>query len=145
MAEIWPDAGLDLVLGIFPKGGTNITTTHLGLFTGFTASTVGSASQGSTSDYTEVSTSGTAYARQSLAAATWGAIAAGTGGRKTTYSQVTFPTATASFGTVNGFFVANGASGAQTVFFAANFDDTTAVAIQTNDVIKVTPTAQYNN
>ena len=144
MAEIWPDAGLDLVLGIFPKGGTNITTTYLGLFTTFTASTVGSASQGSTTDYTEPS--GNAYARQSLAAATWGAIAAGTGGRKTTYSQVTFPTATGSWGTINGFFVNNAsATGAQTVFFAANFDDTTAVAIQTNDVIKVTPTAQYNN
>ena len=143
MAEIWPDQGLDLVLNIFPKGGTNLTTTHLCLFTAFTASTVGSASSVA-DDYTEPS--GNAYARQSLAAATWGAIAAGTGGRKTTYTQVTFPTATGSWGTINGFWVANQASATgDTALFAANFDDTTAVAIQTNDVIKVTPTIQYNN
>lgn len=144
MAEIWPDAGLDLVLGIFPKGGTNITTTYLALFTSFTATTVGSAAQGSTTNYTEPDFG--AYARQSLAAATWGAQAAGTGGRKTTYSQVTFPTATSnSTAATNGFMVVNGVSGAQTVFFAANFDDTTAVTVNLNDVIKVTPTAQYNS
>lgn len=143
MAEIWPDAGLDLVLAIFPKNGTNAANTYLALFTTFTASTVGSASQGAHTDYTEPS--GNAYARQTLAAATWGAIAAGTGGRKTTYTQVTFPTASGSWGTVNGFWVGNATSGAATVYFAANFDDTTGVAIQTNDVIKVTPTIQYNN
>lgn len=143
MAEIWPDAGLDLVLAIFPKNGTNVATTWLALFTPFTASTVGSAAQGASTDYTEPS--GNAYARQSIAAASWGAIAAGTGGRKTTAAQVTFPTATGSWGTVNGFWLANAVSGAATVWFAANFDDVTAVPIQTNDIIKVTPTIQYNN
>jgi hypothetical protein len=143
MAEIWPDEGLDLVLTIFPKGGTNLNTTYLTLFTTFTASTVGTAGNAADS-YTEPS--GGAFARQSIVSGSWGAIAAGTGGRKTTAGQVTFPTATAVWGTVNGFWLANqlSASG-DTALFAANFDDTTAVTINTNDIIKVTPTIQYNN
>lgn len=146
MAEIWPDEGLDLVLAVFPKGGSNPATTYLSLFTTFTASTVGTAAQ--TEDaYTEPS--GGAFALQSLAAATWGAAAATTTpitGRKTTYSQVTFPTATAAWGTINGFHVKNTSTvGGGAVYFAANFDDTTAVTINTNDVIKVTPTIVYGN
>ena len=30
-------------------------------------------------------------------------------------------------------------------YFAANFDDTTAVTINTNDIIKVTPTINWQN
>ena len=143
MAEIWPDEGLDLVLAIFPQGGTNLTTTYLSLFTAFTATTVGTNS--STADsYTEPS--GGAYARQSIAAASWGAVAAGTGGRKTTAAQVTFPTATAIWTTVNGFWLANQLSATgDKALFAANFDDGTAVTLQIGDIIKVTPTIQYNN
>jgi hypothetical protein len=144
MAEIFPDEGLDIVLEIFPRGGTNLTTTYLSLFTSFTATTVGSSSQGADT-YTEPDFG--SYARQSIAAASWGAIAAGTGGRKTTAAQVTFPTATSNASaTVKGFWLANqlSATGDKAIF-AANFDDTTAVQINTNDVIKVTPTIQYNN
>jgi hypothetical protein len=144
MAEIWPDEGLDIVLEIFPRGGTNLTTTYLALFTAFTGTTVGSSSQGADS-YTEPNFG--SYARQSIAAASWGAIAAGTGGRKTTAAQVTFPTATGnSSSATNGFWLANqlSASGDKCIF-AANFDDTTPVTVNTNDIIKVTPTAQANN
>ncbi len=144
MAEIWPDEGLDIVLEIFPRGGTNLTTTYLALFTAFTASTVGSSTSVA-DNYTEPNFG--SYARQSIAAAAWGAIAAGTGGRKTTASQVTFPTATGnSSSATNGFWLANqlSATGDKAIF-AANFDDTTAVTINTNDIIKVTPTAQYNS
>lgn len=143
MAEIWPDEGLDLVLAVFPKNGTNAASTYIGLFTAFTASTVGTSGQ-TRADYTQVS--GGAYAHQTIAAASWGATAAGSGGRKTTAGQVTFPTATAVWGTVNGFMVLNTSTAAAgSVYMAANFDDTTAVTINTNDVIKVTPTIQYNN
>lgn len=142
MAEIFPDEGLDIILAIFPKGGTNLTTTYLSLFTAFTASTVGSSSQ-TRSSYTEVDFG--AYARQSIASGSWGTIGAGTGGRLTTAAQVTFPTATSNSTTsTKGFFLAN-ASTVGVCIFAANFDDVTAVTINTNDVIKVTPTIQYNN
>jgi hypothetical protein len=143
MAEIWPDEGLDLVLAIFPKGGTNLTTTYLALFTAFTATTVG-ANTSVADDYTEPSAG--AYARQSVANTDWGAVAAGTGGRKTTAAQKTFPTATATWGTVTGFWLANQLSAtADKALYAANFDDATAVTINTNDIIRITPTAQYNN
>src|SRR5215207_4264704 len=131
MAEIWPDEGLDLVLNIFPKGGTNLTTTYLALFTSFTASTVGTSGQAADT-YTEPNFG--AYARQSIAAASWGAIAAGTGGRKTTAAQVTFPTASSNASAAcNGWWLPNQLSAAGDVCFAvAACDDTTAVQIITN-------------
>lgn len=144
MAEIYPDEGLDLILNIFPRGGTNLTTTYLALFTSFTATTVGTSGQAAD---TYVEPNFGSYARQSIAAASWGAIAAGTGGRKTTAAQVTFPTATTnSSSATNGFWLANQLSATGDVcIFAANFDDGTAVQVNTNDIIKVTPTQQANN
>lgn len=147
MAEIFPDEGLDLVLGQFPKNTTRITALELCLFTSQTASTVITSGQ-TVSNITE--TTYTSYARQGLATASWGAAAAGTGGRKSTYPQVTFPTVGATGATINGFFIGwdTGAGGTATPTICvaqANFDDTTAVTLATGDVIKVTPTVQYNN
>ncbi|WP_028058378.1 hypothetical protein [Candidatus Solirubrobacter pratensis] len=144
MAEIFPDEGLDIILNIFPKGGANLTTTFLALFTSFTAATVG-ASTSVADNYTESDFG--AYARVAVLAADWGALGAGTGGRKTTAAQKTFPTATTpGSAPINGFWLANQSSNAgDKCIFAANFDDTTAVSIATNDVIKVTPTIQANN
>lgn len=147
MAEIFPDEGLDLVLGQFPKNTTRITALELCLFTSQTASTVITSAQ-TIANITETTYS--SYARQALATATWGAAAAGTGGRKTTYSQITFPTVGVTGATINGFFVGwdTGAGGTATPTICvgqANFDDVTAVVLATNDVIKVTPTIQFNN
>lgn len=141
MAEIFPDEGLDIVLGQFPKDTLRLATTYLCLFTSQTASTVITSAQTLT-NITE--TSYTSYARQSLAAATWGAAAAGTGGRKTTYSQITFPTVGASGATINGFFIGDATPPVKAIG-QANFDDLAAVPLNANDVIKVTPTIQYNN
>lgn len=141
MAEIFPDEGLDVVLGQWPKDATRLSTTYLCLFSSQTASTVITSSQ-TFANLTE--SAWTNYARQSLAAATWGAQAAGTGGRKSTYPQITFPTVGATGGTVNGFFIDDSATTGKAVC-VANFDDVTAVVLATNDVIKVTPTVQFNN
>ena len=139
--EIWPDEGLDQVLALFPRtGGTIPANTWMALFTAFTANTVGTNTD-TRASYTEPS--GSAYARQTISSAAWGAASAATGGRKSTASQVTFATATGSWGTINGFTLANALT-VGSLYFAANFDDTTAVAIASNDVIKVTPTVQYN-
>lgn len=147
MAEIFPDEGLDLVLGQFPKTDTRITTVSLCLFTSQSASTVITSGQ-TVANITE--TTYTSYARQALAAASWGAAAAGTGGRKTTYAQITFPTVGTTGATINGFFLGwdTGAGGVATptkCVAQANFDDTTAVTLAAGDVIKVTPTVQFNN
>lgn len=146
MAEIFPDEGLDMSLGQTPKNDTRITTFSLCLFTSQTASTVITSGQ-TISNITE--TTYTSYARQALATATWGAAAAGTGGRKTTYSQITFPTM-GSAATLNGFFFgwdtgAGGTTAPTKCLGQANFDDVTAIAGQINDVVKVTPTIQFNN
>lgn len=150
MAEIWPGSatltgeGLNLVItNSFPRATTSPGTTYLALFTAFTATTVGSRDQGRAA-YTEPS--GGAYARQSVANTSWAAPAeyATNQGRQTTAAQVTFPTATATWGTVNGFFLAD-ASTVGNLYFAANFDDTTAVTINTNDIIKLTPTIAYGH
>jgi hypothetical protein len=141
MAEIFPDEGLDAVLGQWPKNATRLSTTYLDLFTSQTASTV--MTSGQTLSNVTITTY-TNYASQALAAATWGAQAAGSGGRKTTYPQVTFATVGASGATINGFLITD-ADTATIVICQANFDDTTAVVLATNDVIKVTPTVQFNN
>jgi hypothetical protein len=140
MAQIFPDTGLDIFLGQFPKNATRLTSLFLGLFTSQTASTVITHAQ-TGSNVTE--TAYTSYAQQTLATATWGAQAEyqTTLGRVTTYPQVTFPTVGATGSTVNGFFIlnTNAAPGAANLVAQANFDDTTAVVLATNDVIKVTP------
>jgi hypothetical protein len=147
MAEIFPDEGLNIVLGQFPKNDTRITVLSLCLFTSQTASTVITSGQ-TIANVTE--TVYTSYARQSLATATWGAQGAGTGGRLSTYPQVTFPTVGTTGATINGFFLGwdTGAGGTATptkCVAQANFDDVTAVTLATGDIIKVTPTVQYNN
>jgi hypothetical protein len=139
MAQMCPDEGLDLWLGQFPLNTAKYTSPlNLCLFTSQTASTVITHAQTLT-NVTE--TSYTSYARQSLAAATWGALAERPTnlGRQSTYPQVTFPTVGASGATINGFHITNNGN---TVLFPgqANFDDVTAVVLVTNDVIKVTPT-----
>lgn len=150
MAETFSGEGLDLLLGIFPRGGTNLTTTYLGLFTSGTANGVGAAATAVLSTYTgvtEVPIGTAGYTRQSIAAASWGAQAVGAGaaatGRQTTAAQVSFPAATAAFGTpINGFFLCNASAHATEIgIFYANFDDVTAIAsLALGDIVKVTPT-----
>jgi hypothetical protein len=139
MAEIFPNEGLDLIYAGYPKGATGPANTWLGLFTAYTASTVGT-SAAVIASWTECASAG-AYVRQTISSASWGTVGTTQSGRGSAAAQVTFATATAVWGTVNGFFIANSATqGAGSVWFAANFDDTTAVTVNTNDVIKVTPT-----
>jgi hypothetical protein len=135
MASIFPDEGLDVILGQFPKNATRLTAVDLRLFTSQTASTVITHAQ-TAANITE--TTYTSYASQSLATATWGAQSEypTNAGRQTTYPQVTFPTVGTTGATINGFYITTGA----TVCVAqANFSDTTAVTLATNDVIKITP------
>lgn len=141
MAEVFPNEGLDFILGQFPKDAVRSTSTGLCLFTSQTASTVMTSAQTLT-NVTE--TTYTNYAAQALATATWGAQAAGTGGRATTYPQVTFPTVGATGATINGFYIADSTTDT-IVICQANFTDVTAVVLAENDVIKVTPTITYQH
>lgn len=147
VAETFSNEGLDLLLAIFPRGGTNLTTCYLGLFTGATASST-PLQTAVLSTFTGVAEAAfTSYARQSIAAASWGAQAAGSGaasgGRQSTAGQVSFPAAGAAYATaINGFFLCDLSShGTEKGIFYANFDDTTAIAtLALGDIVKVTPT-----
>ncbi len=138
MAQMMPDEGLDVWLGQFPKDTVKYTSPlNLALFTSQTATTVITHAQ----TFANITESAyTNYARQALAAATWGAVAERptNAGRQTTYPQVTFPTVGATGSTVNGFYITN--NGHTVVIGQANFDDGLAVVLAANDVIKVTPT-----
>ncbi len=138
MAQMVPDEGLDIVLGQFPKDTVKYTSPlNLCLFTSQTATTVITHAQ-AFANITE--TVYTSYARQTLAAATWGAIAERPTnlGRQTTFPQVTFPTVGATGATINGFDIAN--NGNTIVIGQANFDDGLSVVLSVNDVLKCTAT-----
>lgn len=145
MAEIFVDEGLDYIMAIFPKNGTNIATLYMGLFTSQTATTVPArtatlADQGNS--WTEVT--GTGYARISLAAASWGAQSTSGSGRKTTFPQQTF-TAGGAWTAANGFFIATTADNTGKAIFFANFDSGVARTLQVNgDILKVTPSMEMD-
>jgi hypothetical protein len=141
MAQMCPDEGLDFILGQFPFNTAKYTSPlNLALFTSQTATTVITHAQ-AFANITE--TTYTSYARQSLAAATWGAAAERPTnlGRQQTYPQVTFPTVGASGATINGAYITN--NGHTIVIGQCNHDDLTAVVLLTNDVYKFTPTFAY--
>lgn len=148
MAEIFVDEGLDNILGVFPKGAVTTDPLYIGLFTSQTASTVPARTAtggASPSGWTEAT--GTAYARQSIAASAWGAASTNGSGRKITAGQVTFPTVGAGgWGTVNGFFIAtkDSSQAGDVIIFFSNFDDLTAKALIANSVEKITPSIQYD-
>jgi hypothetical protein len=97
---------------------TRPTSWHLALFT---------SSPAEDASGTEVSTSGTAYARQSAAFTVSGNTASNT-------SAIEFPTATASYGTVSHVGVYDASTGGNLLAYAAL---TTSKAIDTGDVLRV--------
>jgi hypothetical protein len=83
--------------------------TWLGLFTANSASAVTLTSAAVIASWAEVSAVG-GYIRQTISSASWADVATVSGGRGSAAGQVTFATATASYGAaVNGFFVASSA------------------------------------
>jgi hypothetical protein len=81
----------------------------------------------------EISTSGTAYARQSIT------FSAASGGTSTSSSTVTFPTATANFGTVTAIAIMDGdTEGAGNVLFYGNL--TTPKLIESGDTFQISST-----
>lgn len=145
MAEIVPDEGLDYILSIFPKNGTNLASTWLLLFTSQTASTVPASTAVLATETGVTEADFTSYARVEVAAGDWGATGAKTiwtqSARGTTASQQSFPAAGAAYATaINGFGIAS-ASTAGVALMYSNFDDTTAIAsLALGDIVRVTPT-----
>ena len=147
MAEIFPDEGLDYLLGIVPKNGTNLTNTYCGLFINMTASTVPAASAVLATQTAVTETSGWGYVRVAHAATAWGVAGAQTiwsqAGRGVVGAQLSFAAASAAYAAaINGFFLsATSGAGTGPALFYSNFNDTTAIAsLALGDIIKITPT-----
>jgi hypothetical protein len=148
-AEIFPDEGLDHILNKVPRATTAIQTTYyLGLFTSQTASTVPGRTQLLVDEPTGVSevANSAAYARVAVANTDWGAPATNGSGRRTTSAQKSFPESTGSWGSVNGFFIADVSThSAGVALLYANFDDTSAVNVNAAGfTVRVTPYIQYD-
>jgi hypothetical protein len=143
MAEIFPDEGIDVIMAIFPKNGTNLSSLFLGLFTSQTGTTVPAANAVLSTSTGVTEAAYTSYARISIAAASWGAQAAGSpDGRKTTAGQVTMPTVTGAAGTaVNGYFIADSLTTGKAICYANFTEGAWTPAV--NDVFKVTPTMNF--
>lgn len=101
---------------------------YLALFTNTSGSAAANLEAGTLTD--EVSTSGTAYARQAVT------FAAASSGSSATNATVTFPTATANFGTITHVAVMDGdTEGAGNVLFYGAV--TTSKTIETGDTFQV--------
>lgn len=143
MGQIVPDDGLDWLLGQWPRAASvQAGSSYIGLFTSQTASAV--VARTATMAACIVEPAGGSYARQVIASSAWGAPATSGLGRKSAGPQITFPTATGNWGVVNGFFLTASAAGNTVLIYQANFDDLTGVTINTNDIIKVTPSFQLS-
>jgi hypothetical protein len=100
----------------------------LALFTGTASATKANLEAGTLTD--EVSTSGTAYARQAIT------FSAASNGSTSNSATVTFPAATASFGTITCVAIMDGdTEGAGNVLFYGEV--TTAKTIDTGDTFQV--------
>jgi hypothetical protein len=103
----------------------------LALFTNTSGNAATNLEAGTLTD--EISTSGTAYARQ---AATFNAASAAGGvTSSTTAATITFPTATANWGSVTHVAVMDAATGGNVLFWGAV---TTAKTIESGDTFQVT-------
>lgn len=150
MAEIFPDEGLDYLLGIAFKAGTVDTTLFLGLFTSQTATTVPArtATGGtSPSGWTEMTASSGTYARIAIATGDWGSAATNGSGRRIATSAAKQFTGFVSAAAANGFFIATNASSqsGDTIIAYSNFDSGAARSLATtSDQLNVTPRMQFD-
>lgn len=148
MAAIFTNTGLSALLGTFPQtASAQPPVLYLGLFASQTSGTVpdrtafGGAAPGGW-----VETPQFASARQVISGNQWGAQVVAGNGVQTVGPQVTFPTATANGLSANGFFLATQPSSkaGDIPFFFSNFNDLTQLAINSGDVVRITPTVQFN-
>ena len=106
------------------------TTVYVALFTNGSGTTAANLEAGTLTD--EISTSGTAYDRQTATFAS----ASSPGGSATTNATITFPTATANWGTVTHLAIVDSATeGAGNVLFYGALDS--SKVIETGDTFQI--------
>jgi hypothetical protein len=146
-AEIFPNDGLAFLHQFFPRQSlTAPATLYVGLFTNFTATTVGDQS---TTIGSIVEPTGGGYGRKAIPAASWLPMASIAGGVIATAAQVSFDETTAAFGpthAVNGFFLCDKPTGSCAMLAMSNFStDAPVIVNQAGIVIKVNPAWKRTN
>ena len=121
------DKLLDHTLRYSTAPYTGVATLYLALFLNVSTNAAANLEAGTLTD--EVSTSGTAYARQTIA------FDAASGGTSASTATVTFPAATANFGTITHVAIMDAATAGNVLFYGAV---TTAKTIETGDTFQVT-------
>lgn len=106
---------------------TQPSNLYLGLFTNTSGNAAANLEAGTLTD--EVSLSGTAYARMTVA------FSAASGGTSATSATVTFATATAAWGTITHVAILDNATSGNVLFWGAV---TTAKAIDSGDTFQIT-------
>lgn len=164
MADLFPDEGLDWLLGIVPKNGTNATQTFLGLYTA-TGGTSTPQNNAVLSAQTitnglgckEVSTvQWSTYIRITVPSGSWGAQSASTvwstsGRIVTSGAACVFPAPSGAYNpspdSLAGFFLSNNSIPNQGIgIYYSNFSDSSLIAsMAIGDVVKVTPTFGFGN
>ena len=168
---LWPQEGLDYIMGVLPKGGASPSTLYVGLFTtswatieGYGLSNINVTLNTGTYIVNEL-TSATGYTARAPIYATsgggspyWGAQSTGSvtiGSNTISVRQsvasgaITFTNSSGSTWTgVNGIFIATSATvgqasgGGTTVLWYAPFSDQSTVTLANGDSISITPTWQ---
>ena len=162
---LWPQEGLDYLMGVVPKGGTTPANLYLGLFTtswatiqGYGLTNINVTLNTGTYTVAELASTTGYTTRPTLAAGSWGAQAAGTvtigantiNVRQSTYgSAITITNSSGStWSGVNGIFIASSATVGQasgsgtTVLWYAPFSDGSTVTLANGDSISITPVWQ---
>lgn len=150
-AEIFPNDGLRFLHDWFPRQSAAPATLYVGMFTNFTASTVGDIT---TTIGSMVEPTGGSYGRQPLPAASWAAAASTASGVVSTAAQVSFLETQSAYGpthAVNGYFLTDKATGSGAMLAMSNFTDAAGVerpAVIVNGagiVVRVTPAWKRTN
>ena len=147
MAHTFTDSGLSALLCVFPRSAVIPAVMYAGLFASQTSGTVpdrtahGGAAPGGWTETPQF-----ASARQVISASQWSVPIISGNGVAVTGIQLTFPTATANGLSANGFFLSDliSSKAGDNPFFFANFDDLSMIAINSGDVVRITPRLQFN-
>lgn len=144
MAHTFTDTGLSAMLGVFPStASAQPTALWIGFFGSQTSGTVPSrTAHGGAAPGGWVES--VAVARTIVNANAWGTPNINGNGVRFSAGQIAV-TATAN-GSANGYFLASRVSSvaADFPYAFANFDDLTTVTYNSGDVLRLTPTFQYN-
>ena len=144
--ELFPNEGLDQLLNIAIRGTVSQQANwYVGLWYATPASptAVPITKSQTMANVLEIQTPGSnGYTRQAISASSFGVPGDTANGRSTVGPQVTFTATGGNWGRADGFFISDQSSGGKIIAISC-FSDQTSVTVNQNDVLKVTPTIEF--